>query len=108
LIIVCAWPPRDGRSLVLKGVNWAADPGNVLPVLPPQLGFGLSDDPIAVEAHDALVRRYDELYDQGELMRTRLRLKVARDPFEPTTARQLLLVGGVVVAFLVLRPRRRE
>lgn len=105
LLIVCAWPPTDGRSLIVKGVNWMVDPGGTLPVLPPQLGFGLSDYPQAVELHDAIVRRYDELRAEGGLSRMRLDLKVARDPFNPQTERQLLLVLGVVVAFLVVRTR---
>jgi hypothetical protein len=103
LFIVCVWPPQDGRSLIMKGVNWAVDPAGTLPVLPPQLDFGLSDDPQAVELRDAMVRRYDELRARGGFMRARLDLKVARDPFEASTERQLLLVLGVVVGFLVLR-----
>ena len=103
LVIIGAWPPAEGRSLLMKGINWAVDPGNRLPVLPPQLGFGLSDDVAAVELRDAMVRRYDEAYDRDALTRRRLELKVARDPFEPTTTRQLLLVLGAVVAFSGVR-----
>ena len=103
LFIVCAWPPERDRSLLVKTVNWAVDPGNTLPVLPAQLGFGLSDDPQAVELHDAVVRRYDELRARDAFTRRRLELKVARDPFNPSTERQLLLLLGVVVGFLVLR-----
>ncbi len=107
LIVVLLWPPQEGRSLVMKAVNRAVDPGGTLPVLPPPLGFGLGDDVRAVEEHDEQVRRYDEAYDQGAWMRTRLRLKVARDPFEKSTVRQLLLVAGIVVAFFVFRPDRQ-
>ena len=106
LLIVCAWPPQDGRSLLMKVVNRAADPAGVLPVLPPQLGFGMGDDVRAVEERDEQVRRFDDAYDQGPWMRMRLRMKVASDPFERTTTRQLLLVAGVVVAFLTIRPRQ--
>jgi hypothetical protein len=105
VFIVAAWPPERDRSLLVKTINWAVDPGNELPMLPEQLGFGASDDPAAVEARDALVRQYDELYDQSALMRTRLQLKVATDPFSPTTERQVLLLAGVVVAFITLRRR---
>ncbi len=101
--IVAAWPPDRGRSLLLKTVNWAVDPGNTLPVLPPQLGFGLSDDVREVEERDAVVRRYDEMYDRDAMTRRRMDLKVAKDPFNPSTERQWLLVVGVVVAFATLR-----
>ena len=36
LAIVVAWPPENDKSLLMKTVNWAADPGNTLPTLPPQ------------------------------------------------------------------------
>ena len=103
LLIVVAWPPRDERSVLVKLVNWAVDPMNVLPILPPQLGYGLSDDPHAVEERDAIVRQYDDLYSRGGVTRARLHLKVAGDPFNRATERQLLLLVGVVVTFLTLR-----
>jgi hypothetical protein len=103
LVIVAAWPPAEGRSLIVKTLNWVVDPADTLPVLPPQLGYGLSDDVHAVEMRDAIVRRYDELYNSSALTRTRLEWKVARDPFDPVTERQLLLIVGVVVGFLVFR-----
>jgi hypothetical protein len=106
LLIVAAWPPQEGRSLMMKAVNRAVDPAGTLPVLPPQLGFGMGDDVQAVEERDEQVRRFDEAYDEGPLTRMRLRLKVAVDPFEKTTTRQLLLVGGLVVAFVTLGIRR--
>ena len=108
LVIVAAWPPAAGRSLAVKAVNLAVDPADSLPVLPPQLGFGLSDDVQAVEMRDEIVRRYDEMYALGGITRARMRLKVAQDPFNPVTERQLLLVFGVVVAFLTLRPGARR
>ena len=103
LLIVAVWPPQNGRSLLMKTINWAVDPAGTLPVLPPQLGFGMGDDVRAVEERDEQVRRYDEAYDEGQWMRTRLRLKVAGDPFDKTTVRQLLLVVGVIVAFVAVR-----
>jgi hypothetical protein len=108
LLIVILWPPSNDTSLALKAIHWAVDPSGGLPVLPPQLGPGLSDDPAAVEARDALVRRYDEFYDRGRWMRLRLALKVARDPFEPGTERQLLLLAGVMVGFLAWRYGRED
>ena len=103
LLVVAAWPPDKDHSLVVKVLNWSVDPGDSLPVLPPQLGFGLSDDVQAVEIRDEMVRRYDELFNRNALTRTRLKLKVAQDPFNPATERQLLLAFGVIVAFFVLK-----
>ena len=108
LLLVVAWPPDEGRSLIVKGVNWIVDPSDTLPILPPQLGFGLSDDPQAVEIRDDLVRRYDQAYRTDSLTRQRLLLKVAEDPLDRTTERQLLLIIGVVVAFAVWRRGARE
>jgi len=99
--IIAAWPPQDERSLAVKIVNWAVDPADALPTLPPQLGPGVGDDPHEVELRDAEVRRYDDFYDRGGWTRARLELKVATDPFNPSTVRQFLLVVGVVVGFLV-------
>jgi hypothetical protein len=103
LSVVVAWPPDNDRSLAVKLTNWAVDPNNSLPILPPQLGFGMGDDVLAVEARDAEVRRYDQLFNIGGWTRKRLQWKVARDPFNPSTERQLLLTLGVVAGFLVWR-----
>jgi len=103
LFIVFVWPPEDDRSLAFKFVNWAVDPRGELPILPPQLGFGVGDDPVAVAEHDAQVQHYDELYAQGGWTRKRLELKVATDPFNASTERQLLVAFGVLSAFLVWR-----
>lgn len=106
LLIVIAWPPERGSSLAIKATRLAVDPTGTLPFLPEQLDFGLSDDPQAVELRDELVRRYDIALASGPLTRARLTLKTAVDPFDKTTERQVLLVLGVVVAFLVVRPRQ--
>jgi hypothetical protein len=103
LTIVLAWPPRDDRSLAAKFVNWAVDPFDTLPILPPQLGLGTGDDVEAVNQRDAIVRHYDELYLQGGWTRRRLLLKVADDPLRPSTTRQLLTGLGVLTVFLVWR-----
>ena len=103
LLIVFCWPPRDDKSLAAKFVNWAVDPRGLLPVLPPQLGLGLSDDPDAVYLHDLQTQQYDALYLKGGWTRRRLELKVADDPFNPSTERQLLVGIGVITAFLVWR-----
>jgi len=103
LLIVAAWPPRDDKSLAAKFVNWAVDPANELPILPDQLALGQGDDPDKVHAHDLQVQQYDALYLKGGWTRTRLELKVAGDPFNPGTSRQVLTVAAVAIGFLVWR-----
>lgn len=103
LLVIAAWPPDNDKSLAAKFVNWAVDPGGQLPVLPPQLGMGMGDDPQAVEERDAVVRRYDQLFNQGGFTRRRLELKVATDPLNRSTTRQLLLAFAAIAAFVVWR-----
>jgi len=107
LLIVVIWPPSSDRSLAVKFVNWVVDPGGRLPTLPGPLAFGQGDDTAAVDAHDLQTRMYDELYEKGGWTRTRLELKVARDPFNPSTERQLLVAIGVMTAFVVWRSSAR-
>ena len=108
VLIVCAWPPRDDKSLAAKLVNWAADPNNALPILPPQLALGHGDDPDKVEVHDRQVQQYDTLYLKGGWTRKRLELKVAGDPFDPGTERQLLTLAAVAIGFLIWRLEGRR
>jgi hypothetical protein len=103
LLIVFAWPPRDGKSLAAKFVNWSVDPSDELPTLPPPLSLGLGDDPEAVNARDMQVQQYDALYLQGGWTRRRLLLKVANDPMDPSTERQLLTGLAVLAGFLAWR-----
>ena len=103
--IVFVWPPGNDRSLAAKVVNWAVDPRGELPILPPQLGLGLGDDPAAVAAHDLQTQQYDALYLEGGWIRKRLELKVATDPFNPSTERQVLSLAAVAAALLVWRLR---
>ena len=103
LLVVCVWPPASDSSLVVQFVNWAADPRGELPMLPDQLALGLGDDPDAVAAHDLQTQRYDALYLKGGWTRRRLELKVARDPFNPGTERQLLTAIAVFTAFVAWR-----
>jgi hypothetical protein len=103
LVIVAVWPPAGDKSLALKFVNWIVDPRNELPVLPGPLALGLGDDPAAVETHDSQVRQYDALYLKGGWTRKRLELKVADDPFDPATTRQVLTALGVLTAFVMWR-----
>jgi hypothetical protein len=103
LLVVFVWPPSGDKSLAVKFVNWAVDPGNELPVLPDQLALGLGDDPDAVYAHDLRTQQYDALYLKGGWTRKRLQLKVAGDPLNPSTERQLLTGIAVMTAFLAWR-----
>ena len=103
LFIVAAWPSDADKSLALKVTNWAVDPNDELPILPGPFAAGQGDDLDAVEAHDLQTRMYDELYDKGGWTRVRLELKVATDPFNPSTERQVLTGIGVLTAFLVWR-----
>lgn len=103
LLIVFVWPPTDDRSLAVKFVRWAVDPADELPVLPGQLALGLGDDPDAVAAHDMQTQQYDALYLKGGWTRTRLELKVTRDPMNPATERQLLVGLAVITGFLAWR-----
>jgi hypothetical protein len=108
VLIASAWPPRDDKSLAAKLVNWAVDPANALPTLPDQLVLGQGDDPDKVYAHDLKVQQYDALYLKGGWTRRRLELKVAGDPFDPGTERQVLTIVAVVTGFLVWRLAGRK
>lgn len=105
LFITLAWPPHDDKSLAMKFVNWIVDPTENLPVMPPPFSMANGDDPAAVAEHDAQSLNYGLLYLKGGWTRKRLELKVADDPFNPATQRQLLTGLGVVTAFLVWRRR---
>jgi hypothetical protein len=106
VLLVCLWPPASERSLAVRLVNWAVDPRDELPVLPPPFALGAGDDPDAVAEHDAQVQAYDARYAQGGWMRRRLALKVARDPFDAAAERQVLLALGIVAAFVLWRITR--
>ncbi len=103
MLIVFAWPPGNDRSLAVKFVNWAGVPAVTLPVVPARLALGFGDDPDAVAAHDMQTQQYDALYLKGGWTRRRLELKVARDPIDPSTARQLLTAIAVATGFLTWR-----
>jgi hypothetical protein len=107
VLLVCVWPPANDRSLVVKLVNWAVDPRGELPVLPEPFALGAGDDPDTVAEHDAQVQAYDSLYLKGGWMRRRLEWKVARDPFNAATERQVILALGLVTAFVFWRVNTR-
>jgi len=99
ILAVLAWPPDSGRSLGMKALNWAADPGGSLPDLPPPLPMSLGDDGDAVAAHDTQETAYYQERDRSVVTRWRMDLKTAADPFDRSTQRQLL-VGTVVLSAL--------
>ena len=103
VFLIFAWPPGDSRSLGAKVLNWAVDPGDTLPTLPPALAMNLDDDGDAVAAHDALEHEYYDAYQSSSATRLRMRLKVADDPLDPSTERQLLVGIGVLSALAVWR-----
>jgi hypothetical protein len=103
LLLVAAWPSDQDRSLAMKAVSYLVDPTGSLPILPGPLAMGHDDDPDAVDEHDGMTMEYERLYATSWWMRTRLELKVAPDPFNPSTERQLLMAFGVIAALLVWR-----
>jgi hypothetical protein len=98
VLLVLAWPPDRGRSLLVKAINWAADPRDALASLPPPLPMGLDDDGDAVPAHDALEAEYYRQRDRSTVTRWRMTLKSAEEPLDPATERQLLIAVGVLSA----------
>ena len=108
VVMILAWPPDKGRSLGMKVVNWIVDPANSLRTPPPPLPPGLDDDGDAVTAHDAETAEYYEQYQSSALTRLRMRLKVASDPFDPSTERQILAGIGVLSALTVWRMGRQK
>lgn len=102
-VLVCAWPPDRGSSLLVKVARWAADPGGALPALPPPLPLGLDDNGDAVAAHDALEAEYYRRYNSSSWTRRRMDLKTLEDPLDPATERQLLVAAAVFGALVVWR-----
>src|ERR1700733_6540624 len=107
VLLGLAWPPDTGRSLLVMAVNWAVDPADSLPALPSTLPMGLDDDGDAVAAHDALEAEYYRTRDRSPTTRWRMRVKVARDPFDPSTERQLLIAVAVFGALGLWRLNRQ-
>jgi hypothetical protein len=101
VLLILAWPPREGGSLALKAVRSLADPQNTLPAMPNPLPMGLGDDGDAVAEHDRQLQEYFEFADASAMNRLRLRMKNAEEPLSPGTERQLLTGVTVLAALLV-------
>lgn len=89
--------------MVVKALNFAADPLDRLPVLPPPIPMGLGDDAEAVALHDMQEVAYYDAYESSALNRVRIELRDWRDPFDPVTERQALIALAVLGALLVWR-----
>ncbi|MCU1386026.1 MAG: hypothetical protein JWL71_4723 [Acidobacteria bacterium] len=103
VLVILAWPPDDGRSLFVKALNRAADPFSTLAAWPAPLPIGLGDDGDAVSAHDGQEAEYYRQYNSSPVTRWRMDLKAARDPIDPSTARQLLVGIAVLSALAAWR-----
>ena len=79
----------------MKGIHWAVDPAGVLPSLPPPLPPGLGDNGDAVAAQDAIEAEFFRQYHSSPTTRWRMDVKASRDPFDPTTERQILIAVAV-------------
>ena len=108
VVLLLGWPPREGGSLAVKAVRWAADPRNDLPALPDPLPMGLGDDGDAVAEHDRQMQEYYDFVEQSATNRLRLRMKYAEEPLDPGTERQLLVGGAVLVALSVWQLNGRK
>ena len=100
ICLILAWPAQNG-SLLVKAINWGADPFDVLPHTPGPLGMDSGDDPEAVQQHDAEEAAYYSMYNTSLLARLRLQLRDLTDPLDPSTERQLL-VGLAILSGLSL------
>jgi hypothetical protein len=103
VLVILAWPPDAGRSLLTKSVNWAADPSGSLPALPEPLPMGLDDNGDAVAAHDAAEAEYYRRRGGPALTRWRMEWKTAGEPLDPSTERQILIGVAVLSALAVWR-----
>jgi hypothetical protein len=103
VVIVLAWPPENGHSLLVKSVNYAVDPAGSLPTLPAPLPMSLGDNGDAVAAHDAQEREFYRAFSSSRMTRWRMELRSAGEPLGPSTERQLLVAMAVLSALGVWR-----
>ena len=105
--LILAWPEANG-SLAIKAINWAADPFESLPRTPSPIALGLGDDPDAVQQHDAEEAAYFQMYDSSRWVRWRFELRDLRDPFDPSTERQVLVALAIVSALGIWRAESKK
>ena len=102
------WPGQQNRSLAIKVLNWIADPNNALPRLPDDFSLEGGEDPNIVTAHDMQEAEYHRIYASSSFVRLRIRMRDTREPFDPTTQKQVLaaivVLGGLLVWRLGGRP----
>ena len=101
--IVLFWPGQQNRSLAIKVLNWIADPNNALPRLPDDFSLEGGEDPNIVTAHDMQEAEYHRIYASSSFVRLRIRMRDTREPFDPTTQKQVLAAIGVLGGLLVWR-----
>src|ERR1700730_15153404 len=106
VLLVLGWPPDKGRSLLVKALNWGADPSGSLPALPRPLPMGLDDNGDAVVAHDLEEAEYYRVHDGSRVARWRVALKERGEPLDPSTEWQLLVGVAVLSAIGVWRLNR--
>jgi hypothetical protein len=71
--------------------------------MPAPLPIALDDNGDAVTEHDALEAEYHRQNEGSALTRLRMTLKEAKDPFDPSTERQILAGIGILSALAVWR-----
>jgi hypothetical protein len=106
VLLLLAWPPDEGHSLVVKGAHWAVDPTGSLPVMPTALPMSLDDDGDAVAAHDAQEAEYYRRRAASTITRWRMNVRTASDPIDRSTERQLLVGLAILSALGVWRINR--
>ncbi len=100
VFLILAWP-EENRSLAIKAINWGADPFQSLPRTPSPIAVGLGDDMDAVLQHDAEETAYYQMYNTSRISRLRLQLRDLRDPFDPSTERQVLVGLAILTALRI-------
>ena len=70
--------------------------------------MGLGDDMEAVQQHDAEETAYYRMYDTSRIARLRLQLRDLKDPFDPSTERQVLFGLAILIALSIWRVEAKK